>query len=72
MKLMSGLSRGYSRGPAISTRRTESFTGAWGICGFHITSFYRALRNEPLPCLDLEEALVTFMDWLGEVNMFKF
>ena len=72
LKLMSGLSRGYSRGPAISTRRTESFTGAWGICGFHITSFYRALRNEPLPCLDLEEALVTFMDWLGEVNMFKF
>merc|ERR1712001_807509 len=29
---------------------------------------YRALRNEPLPCLDLEEALVTFMDWLGEVD----
>ena len=28
------------------------------------------LRNEPLPCLDLEEALVAFMDWLGEVNHF--
>jgi len=29
---------------------------------------YRELRNEPLPCLDLEEALVAFMDWLGEVD----
>ena len=33
---------------------------------------HRELRNEPLPCLDLEDALLAFMDWLGGGNILKF